>query len=317
MNREAPRRSLLTGLLLLLAAALCFGLLPASVEPSKPLAPVRDRDAEELFERVHSFADGAKRRYSISYAVPRRAVEDSERVFGYRQNELHERLKQITVDFEARHPGCTIRLQENGAYRITHNGRDRTLPEKYRTLYQATRRAYFDEHLIAITDRGMRPDYRAVQAWQAPSLRPLYETLEEIGRAQHMSERQFIGLLAGFVQDLEYKVPPKSTERVTLGFWPPLVCLKEKGGDCDSKSTLFAALYSHYRRDSCILVITKRHAFIGIKGQHKLRPGDEMLTIGGVDYLLIEMTGHIGLGRVAKAELEKIRKGEYTYVVFH
>jgi hypothetical protein len=156
------------------------------------------------------------------------------------------------------------------------------------------------------------PDYREIQRWQSDMLAELYGKMKQLAMRRRMNEREFTILLARFVQHLTYKVPTSYG-----GFWPPVVCLKEKAGDCDSKSTLFATLFYHFKKNACILVITKRHAFIGIKNQHRVFPTDDVVKIGGIDYLLIEATGLQRLGCISKRERAYLKQGRFKYIHFY
>ncbi len=123
-------------------------------------------------------------------------------------------------------------------------------------------------------------------------------------------------MVARFVQQLKYEIPKDPPDKEILGFWPPMICLKEKAGDCDSKSTLFASLFYHYRKKLCILIMTQTHAFIGVRNQHKKYPRDKALRIGGIDYLLLETTRLWPLGQMSEDILKQMRKGQYRYIAY-
>jgi hypothetical protein len=171
---------------------------------------------------------------------------------------------------------------------------------------------YLKEYKREANQIHIRVDYKAVQKWQTGFVKKLYETLKQTAAAQGMNEKDFIFLMAEFVQHLNYKTPPNP-----YGFWMPVICLKEAAGDCDSMSTLFATIYYHFKRNSCILVITPQHAFIGIKNQHKTSPADHVVKIGGMDYLLIELTSKWGVGKISKKHWEYITGGQFDYIPFY
>ncbi|MFC1859928.1 hypothetical protein ACFL9U_18140, partial [Thermodesulfobacteriota bacterium] len=105
--------------------------------------------------------------------------------------------------------------------------------------------------MIAMHGRAIGgPDYRAIQEWQAEYVEPLYAKLRRLGRENNLNEREFVILMARFVQHLKYQIPPEPGDKQIFGFWPPITCLTEKAGDCDSKSTLFAAIFQHYRNNA-------------------------------------------------------------------
>ncbi len=94
-----------------------------------------------------------------------------------------------------------------------------------------------------------------------------------------------------FVQYIEYKIPPMFSEgKYIREFYPPLQCLDEKKGDCDTKSILLAELLGTYTGsdEKLGIIILKGygifHAVLAIK--RNPLPGTLKLYFHGLGYFM-------------------------------
>ncbi|MBN1272345.1 MAG: hypothetical protein JXB26_08745 [Candidatus Aminicenantes bacterium] len=270
----------------------------------------------------YRFADENSRRYEFIYYIPQSQINDSQKNFGYSRREIYELLSQHIRQYNEKYKeGFHAHLNQNLSLRVTY---DKEFLDVYNTFMREHEQKILDycrKRYIHVTfkkgGRVLSVDFPAVQLWQSEYVRPLYQKLRRMADEFQLDSRQFTILLAKFVQYLRYKIPPPLPDFENFGFWPPVICLSEKAGDCDSKSTLFATIYYHYRKNSCILIRTENHAFIGIKSQHKIYPRDNIMRFGGMDYFLIETTSLHNLGYIPSALRSRLKNGPLDYVVFH
>ena len=268
--------------------------------------------------RTYKFSDHRSKKHKLQYKILKKHVQESEQKYGYFKEDIYTFVVSGVQKFNKKNANkVKVDLQKDlQRYKYRYSSKNSHLKNEVNAVIQNAIGKYCNDHMILhVPER--RPDYKKIQKWQAEFVISLYEKLKGLARKNKMKEREFIAFIARFVQCLKYKIPQDPKQKEILGFWPPVICLKEKAGDCDSKSTLFASLFYHYRKKACIMIITKAHAFIGIKNQHKLYPRDKVIKIGGIDYLLLETTNVWRLGGMSKDMLKLLKKGQYQYVAFY
>ena len=152
------------------------------------------------------------------------------------------------------------------------------------------------EELIAgyLRERGLRHksgeisiDYeREVERGTAP-LQDCFQALRREGEGD--SDRRLLGLFLAFFQELRYEVPPSvELGRHILGFRVPTAVLAQGGGDCDSKSAAFCALWRHFP-GRAILILVPGHALVGVEG--KPRADEQFVRFGNRYFVLCEVAG--------------------------
>jgi hypothetical protein len=277
-----------------------------------------DREGPMSYSRCHQFRHSGFYSEEVSYELNKKNLEETENRFGFSREELKYKLRRDCEEFQRRYGNqIKIQLDDNLSYHMSYPRSLGIVVDQFRDYYGLRIKTYFRECFFVLVGTVVRPNYPAVQLWQSGYVKPVYEKLESLGHDRHMSEREFTELIAHFVQGLKYKIPPKPKGKENLGLWPPLVCLKEKAGDCDSKSTLFATLYYHFRKKATVLFMTQRHAFIGLKNQHKIFPADKVVTIGGADYAILESTAYLPIGQMRSEDIFNLRSGRFTYMSFY
>lgn len=307
------------------SAAVILGILSLalSVIPSlfhKKGMVSRLTETGASFERTYDFSDFRSREHRIYFSIPRDSVEQTEVIFGISRADLRQILDREAERLSELYPGrIKVEIDSDLSYSCQYREDSTHLVREFRSAYEEAIHRYYSDHFIKkINSNTLQVDYAAMQRWQAPYVRPVYDALHTEARNSSMNERDFITFMSNFVQQIPYKTPPDSQNgRQIFGVWPPLISLKENAGDCDTKSTLFATIYTHYRKNGCILILTPRHAFIGIKDQHQVFPRDRITRIGGREYLLVEMTAPSEMGKVSPRELSNIRNGRFRYLAFH
>jgi len=139
--------------------------------------------------------------------------------------------------------------------------------------------------------------------------RPLGDCFQALERASpDYNQRQFLGLVLAFFQEIHYEVPPGLVNGLkSLGLWVPSEVLVNNHGDCDSKAVAFAAMWRSL--DAPVVFISvPRHMLIGV--EMKPGPGEKYVLIRNRYFVLCEVAGPAKL-HPGKRELS----GHFQYVL--
>ncbi len=201
-----------------------------------------------------------------------------------------------------------------------------TLPITYRTDQEkmSKLRARSQEwtargFLAHLTGGKIGPDYKWMINQSRADVYPVTLQLCQLARAQgYKTTRDIVGVLASFVQSMEYKVPPSTRtddagqQIFTGGINMPIETLYNGWGDCDTKSILLASMLANLARERAILLMGKSHVFIGFKDvPHE---GDRTLVIQNETYILIEATHTWPIGKLPEEEWAGLNKGQYSVI---
>ncbi|NNE42931.1 MAG: hypothetical protein HKN12_01870 [Gemmatimonadetes bacterium] len=183
---------------------------------------------------------------------------------------------------------------------------------------------------IRAAERGVRVTFDGDQVYFAPDYRWIIEqgrwnvrnVARELAEAFRntglRSQRDFLRLTSSFVQSIEYSIPEavrhtSTGEAVnTFGIATPIEVLRNKWGDCDSKSLLFAALLRNTSRQRVVFLIGNDHLFVGVRGVP--RRGDHYVERSGVRYILIELTDRWPIGRLPDDLWRAVGRNRYQIV---
>jgi hypothetical protein len=160
---------------------------------------------------------------------------------------------------------------------------DRRLEDVRRT----TEETLYKERGFILANHHITIDYAGISTRSRRALSDCFQALEQA--AAGYNERQFLGLVLGFLQEIRYELPPEVIEgRRTLGFWVPTEVLVNDHGDCDSKSAAFAALWRSL--DAPMLFVSlPRHMLVGVAV--KPGPGEKYVLVKNRYFVLCEVAG--------------------------
>ncbi|HEY3570363.1 MAG TPA: hypothetical protein VGP73_20700 [Thermoanaerobaculia bacterium] len=146
---------------------------------------------------------------------------------------------------------------------------------------------YLRERGVLLQGEKASVDYaREVEGATGP-LTPCFEALRQVGTGEE--DRRLLALFLAFFQDLRYEVPPPvELGRHILGFRVPTAVLVRGGGDCDSKSAAFCALWRH-RPERAILILVPGHALVGVEGAP--HANEAYVRLGNRYFVLCEVAG--------------------------
>jgi hypothetical protein len=146
---------------------------------------------------------------------------------------------------------------------------------------------YLQQRGLMLKNDVISIDYeKEVERGTGP-LADCFSALRKAGEGE--SDRRLLGLFLAFVQELRYEVPPDvDLGRHILGFRVPTAVLVKGGGDCDSKSATFCALWRHLPRRA-ILILVPDHALVGVEG--KPRADEAYVRLGNRYFVLCQVAG--------------------------
>jgi hypothetical protein len=246
--------------------------------------PVVERH-EDTFVR----GDGEAERYSLSFAMDRDRLRRAMESYGIRP-------EWVEFSYES--------------------------DEERLALFQQAR-ARCARHGIRLEMEGdfiqMSPDGDWIVQNSRGDMAPLARGLYDAARGGNIrDQRGFLGMMASFVQGLEYKVPPDERKdadgaKITLcGVTMPLETLQNGSGDCDTKCFLLASVLANVRGVPAVFLEGERHMFIGVACPP--RPGDRYVTVQGIDFVLVETTTPWPFGAIPRSIEDGLQANRYKVI---
>lgn len=158
----------------------------------------------------------------------------------------------------------------------------------------------------------IRHDHAKYTSLSSSSLHPIVEAIKNL-QTNPQDTREFIHIALGWIQSIPYNKLEDRLSSNGSGFVSPRDLLIQNQGDCDSKSTLMAALLKAYNQYLDIqMVYLPKHALLAIK----LRANDSEMTIKyqGEEYILLEPTGpaQLPIGEVADTTKLSLQNRQFT-----
>jgi hypothetical protein len=312
--------------LALLTGTVSQRLLPPSVFPPRPPEPspgvrrsgeaaaprFKREDEGERLRLSYGFTDYEGRPHRFACEISKRDYDRDLTSFGYFQDELDQAVgKGLRKLFERQAeergvaPYVQLELYGGTSYRwrwavpggssppeaarlkAKLQSFDRWLGEELPRRRGDLTARYLREHGVILKGAETSVDYaREVEGATGP-LAPCFEALRRAGAGE--DDRRMLSLFLAFFQDLRYEVPPPvELGRHILGFRVPTAVLARGGGDCDSKSAAFCALWRHLP-ERAILILVPGHALVGVEG--KPRADEAYVRLGNRYFVLCEVAG--------------------------
>lgn len=287
-------------------ALLC--LLPVLARPAAAAGPatepgrtVHRTPGADRLRLDYRWTDSEGVTREIGLSIPRGALEESERDFGFSPAELRDFLVTAEIEIRDKLGLSAVDIARNvvagvGAADWCRVADDRTSDLNFvlrtdtggqpgreaevrkvlrlcRKRWEASRdrigpalekrlRAYAGDHGMEVTAEGLAVDYKRLVRASAARLKPL---AEELRRVCGPSQRRQLEALLSFVQHIPRRaVPTLAGGRYTAGLDVPLRVLTDDAGDCDSKAVLFASLWLSLCRHRIALVQVPEHMLVAI-----------------------------------------------------
>ncbi|MFC3121158.1 hypothetical protein [Agaribacter flavus] len=184
------------------------------------------------------------------------------------------------------------------------------LQEKVKREYY--KENYFLNYTSPQGETGIQHDFERYVEDSKNALMPIVDAIKAI-QQNTKDYREFISIALSWVQSIPYNDLRSRISSNGSGFASPKDLILQNRGDCDSKSTLFAALLQAYNEQIKVsMVLLPNHALLAI-GLRAL-PNEKTVKHEGVPYVLIEPTGpaYFKIGEADEDSLLAIRNRQYS-----
>ncbi len=130
---------------------------------------------------------------------------------------------------------------------------------------------------------GLHCVYDALDDTSAAGIRPITERFRRRAQKENLNARDISQLVIGFVQEIEYRIP----EEEPFGVMPPALVVRNKWGDCDSK-TLLAHMMLRSLGIQTVVISSEahKHTMMGIA----LPSAGRSFKVEGKKYAFVELT---------------------------
>lgn len=170
---------------------------------------------------------------------------------------------------------------------------------------------YFVKYASPTGASGIRHDHAKYTRNSTASLVPVVEAIKDLQNNPY-DPREFVTIALGWIQSIPYNRLEDRLSSNGAGFISPRDLLLQNQGDCDSKSTLMAALLSAYNKNINVqMVYLPEHALLAVDMPNF---DDEMtLQYQNKDYVLLEPTGpaQLAIGEVADTTKRLLRNRQF------
>ena len=163
----------------------------------------------------------------------------------------------------------------------------------------------------AFGSQVIKPDHMRIALESLEFVQPIVEQIP-VEQSGYIT-RESINYLLSWIQSIPYSALESRSESMGLGFNPPNKLLFENQGDCDSKSTLFAAIMRAFVPNlGIVMVYLPNHALVGL--QIPYSQADEYIELDGNYYVLAEPTGPavLPLAEIGAESKRAIDAGSFT-----
>lgn len=263
----------------------------------------------------------------IDARVEDRDVEAAKSEFGYLQTELNEQLvRRVERRLEKMgYRGFSVVVVgddiEYTVPRVFSEYETERIRSSVHLAISKARHDFLIRHGLTYVPvlNDFTIDYADIQMRNTRRVADLSRSLEAHASRMAADPRQRLEIFLRFVQGLPYAMPPQTDGLRTIHtFWtPPEVAIKGRG-DCDSKTILFATLWSREHPDQLIAVYTPEHLFLGVRGFHARSSRETVWRVGGIDYLLCETTGFGWRpGEIPRRNARWVKRGKAHAVQLH
>jgi hypothetical protein len=134
-------------------------------------------------------------------------------------------------------------------------------------------------------------DYAALADRGKPRLADLVRSFRELSGQLGNDRDRLLAALTAFCQEIPYQIPPDEQNGLSIdGVIVPTQVAVDNWGDCDSKSVLFAALWTSLSAERTLLVLVPGHMFVAVPGRPRYST-EVGIGYEGRSYLCLEAVG--------------------------
>ncbi len=210
--------------------------------------------------------------------------------------------------------------KRNGGLRFSVESRSqkqaKRLLKTLQGFHKQSQSDYWAEHFFVkyasrMGDKGIRHDHAKYAKLSYSAFTPIIDAIKTLQQRPY-DTREFIDIALSWVQSIPYDTLDNRRTSNGGGFLSPKDLLFTNKGDCDSKSTLFAALLKAYNPYLKVnMVYLRNHALLAIA--MKPDKGDVSMSQNREQWILAEPTGpaQYQLGEVDEKTLYAIRNRQF------
>jgi hypothetical protein len=195
-------------------------------------------------------------------------------------------------------------------------GKAQKVLDKLSAAHEKAQTDYYNNHYFLrfkspAGENTIRHDHSKYTQLSSLSLSPVVEAIKAI-QQQPKNPREFVEIALSWIQSIPYDTLENRLSSNGAGFISPRDLLLQNQGDCDSKSTLMAALLKAYNpRINLEMVYLRDHALLGIA--MRALPNDLTINKKGMRFVLLEPTGpaQLKIGEVADTTKMALRNRQF------
>lgn len=290
--------------------------------------------AQEKFEKTYStndiqlnyqWRDHFNASRSINFSLPKDKAQDQYRSVKKYMPEIVQRYVYIELMKKAQKIDpreASVRIKKVGKdFNIVVSSQSPEMLEKWRAVMKSNREEayskyleenYYTKYQNHLGQTGIKPDHLRYLRESRELLMPVAQAFfEELGKGG--DTRDYVGLLLSWIQNIPYNELEDRLVSNGAGYSSPVEVLTTNLGDCDSKTTLAAALMrALFPNLKMAILYLPNHALLAANVANK--ETDEFIEIDGYKYVLIEPTGPalLTVGDIDNKSSVDIASGMYS-----
>lgn len=294
-------------------------------------------DGQEKFEKSFSndnielsyqWRDHFNVSRTIEFSLPKDKVQDQYRSVKKYMPEIVQRYVYIELMKKAQQIDpreASVRIKKVGKdFNIEVSSQSPEMLQKWReTMYTNQDDAYtkylyenyYTRYQNHLGQTGIKPDHLRYLKESRELLIPVAQAFfDSLGKGG--DTRDYVGLLLSWIQSIPYNVLEDRLVSNGAGYSSPIEVLTSNLGDCDSKTTLAAALMrALFPNLKMAILYLPNHALLA--ANFATKDHDNFIEIDGYKYVLLEPTGPalLNIGQVANKSGTDIASGMYSVEV--
>jgi hypothetical protein len=251
------------------------------------------------------------------YAMPPSPPNYSLKVF---QDKVYLEVMHAASKIDAKVANIDIKKNSSGlSFNVSsrYPNQAQLVLDELKIVHDKAQEAYWSDNFFIKYSSAtgadiIRHDHAKYTSLSSNSLYPIVEAIKNM-QTNPQDIREFIHIALAWIQSIPYNKLEDRLSSNGSGFVSPRDLLIQNQGDCDSKSTLMAALLKAYKQNIDLhMVYLPKHALLAIN----LRAKDDEMTIRyqGEEYILLEPTGpaQLSLGKVADTTKLSLQNRQFT-----
>jgi len=253
---------------------------------------------------------------AILYAMPPSPPNYTQKVF---QDNVYRKVMSAASKIDASLAKIDIKKNHTGlSFNVSsrYPKQAQLILDKLKAVHDQAQDQYWRDNFFVKYNaptgaEGIRHDHAKYTLLSSSSLSPIVKAITSL-QSNPTDSREFIQIALGWIQSIPYNRLEDRLSSNGAGFVSPRDLLIQNQGDCDSKSTLMAALIKAYNQSIDVqMVFLPEHALLAVNVNAL---SDEMtLRYMGDEYVLLEPTGpaQLSIGKVADTTKLSLHKRQF------